>query len=72
MAEKIGVCVVKLLTLSFWSAASMATSSFVPVDLPPDLPKRAPGLWEIRTQGTLSSGQFHYTKSDPKSVWMQR
>ena len=39
----------------------MATPSSPRLDLPPDLPKRTSGLWEIRTEGTLSSGPIrHY------------
>lgn len=33
-----------------------AAAPFPYSDLPPDLPERRPGLWEIRTEGRLSSG----------------
>lgn len=33
-----------------------AAAPFPYSDLPPDLPERRPGLWEIRTEGSLSSG----------------
>ncbi len=55
MAGRSGARIAGLFVLG--SALSAAASGPFPYsDLPPNLPERRPGLWEIRTEGTLSSG----------------